>query len=210
MSGIPILLRGGSVRALVVGGGEVAARKVASLLEGGAAARVVAPDIAAALRELAASAGERIRLVEREYQASDIGDANLVVAATSSRDVNAAVARDADAAGRLASVADAPDAGAWTAMATHRAGDLVIAVSAAGVPGAALRVRDALSSRFDARYADGLARLAALRRAAIARRGTDGWRRAAEELTGPGFCDEIETGRFAPRLARWEGEEAWR
>jgi precorrin-2 dehydrogenase/sirohydrochlorin ferrochelatase len=210
VSAIPVLLRGQRVRALVVGGGEVAARKVGALLDGGASVRVVAPEIAGSLREIAAARGDRLRLVERAYTTADIGDANLVVAATSSRETNAAVANDADRVGRLASVADAPEEGAWTAMATHRAGDLVIAVSAAGVPGAARRVRDALASRFDGRYADGLARLAALRRDTIARRGRDQWRRAADDLTGASFCEEVEEGAFAARVTHWEREDAWR
>ena len=95
-------------------------------------------------------------------------------------------------------------------MATHRTGDLLIAVSAAGVPGAARRVRDALAARFDERYAEGLTRLAALRRATLERRGRAAWLRAAADLTGADFCDEVESGRFAGRLARWEREEAWR
>ena len=210
MSAIPLLLRGERVRALVVGGGEVATRKVVALLEGGASVRVVATEVTAPLREIAAGRGDRLQLVERPYEAADIGDANLVIAATSSRATNAAVAADADLAGRLASVADAPDDGAWTAMATHRSGDLVIAVSAAGVPGAARRVRDALASRFDGRYADGLARLATLRRKTIAHRGRAAWRRAADDLTGASFCEEVEGGAFAERLTRWEREDAWR
>lgn len=210
MSTLPVLLRGERVRALVVGGGSVAARKVAALLEGGASVRVVAPDIAPSLREMAAGAGQRLVLVARQYVAGDIGDANLVVAATSSREVNAAVGRDADRAGRLASVADMPADGAWTAMATHRAGELVVAVSAGGVPGAARRVRDAIAERFDRRYADGLARLAALRRATIAGRGSQAWGRAADDLTGASFCDDVENGALAERVARWEREDAWR
>jgi len=209
VSAIPVLLRGERVRALVVGGGAVAARKVAALLDGGASVRVVATEISASLREIAEARGDRLRLVERAYSAADIGDANLVVAATSLRQVNAAVAHDADRLGRLASVADEPEEGAWTAMATHRSGELVVAVSAAGVPGAARRVRDALASRFDGRYADGLTRLATLRRDTIARRGSDDWRRAADDLIGPSFCEDVEGGAFAERLARWEREDAW-
>ena len=210
MSGLPVLLRGARVRALVVGGGGVAARKVAALLEGGAAVRVVAPEIADSLRELAAAAGSRLRFVERAYTAADIGDANLVVAATDARGVNAAVAHDADLAGRLVNVADAPEEGSWTSMAQHRAGELLIAVSAAGVPGAARRVRDALGARFDRRYADALASLAAFRRTAIARHGGAGWQRAAADLTDASFCADVERGTFGDRLAGWTKEDAWR
>ena len=210
MSGMPVLLRGTKLRALVVDGGEVATRKVAALLDTGASVRVVAPEISAALRELATLRGDKLRLAERPYAATDLGDANIVVAATSSREVNASVARDADLEGRLVNVVDAPDEGGWTAMATHSAGDLVIAVSAAGVPGAARRVRDAIAARFDGRYADGLSRLAALRRRTISTRGGAEWRRAAADLTDASFCDDVEKGAFAGRVARWEREDAWR
>ena len=210
MSGLPVLLRGERVRALVVGGGLVAARKAAALLESGAAVRLVAAKVSAALRELAAGAGGRLELVERAYESADVGDANLVVAATGDRAVNAQVARDADARGRLVNVADAPDEGSWTGLATHRAGALVVAVSAGGVPDAAQRVRDAIASRFDGRYAAAVERLAALRGETLARHGTATWRAAAAELAGPTFCDDVERGTFDARVERWTAEGAWR
>ena len=63
MSGLPILIEGSAVRVLLVGGGTVASRKAAVLLEAGAHLRVVAPVIADALRAMAASG--RVELVER-------------------------------------------------------------------------------------------------------------------------------------------------
>ena len=213
MSGIPVLLRGVRLRALVVGGGAVGTRKALALFASGATVRVVAPEIAPALREAAAGSGGRLTLAERAYDAADLGDANLVVAAASSRSVNAAVARDADAAGRLACVADEPDDGAWTSMAAHRTGALVLGVSAGGVPGAAARVRDALASRFDGRYAHAVHRLAAVRGELLARGEAGRWRAVAARVVGPDFCADVAGGAIDGRLAdavTATEEGAWR
>jgi len=208
--GLPVLLRGSGVRALVVGGGAVATRKVASLLEAGAAhVRVVAPRLSAELREAAASAGARVELVERGYEAGDLAPANVVIAATDVRAVNALVARDADTLGRLVCVTDAPDEGTWTAMATHRAGPLVVGVSAGGVPTAGARIRDAIAERFGRRYADAVARLAAVRARLIEHGEGERWREAAGELTGVDFCAAVEDGELTRRLERLEASSSW-
>ena len=82
----------------------------------------------------------------------------MVVAATNVRAVNARVAADALACGRLINVADRPEDGNCVTVAAHHAGALVIAVSAGGVPPVASRIRDAVAERFDARYAEAAAR----------------------------------------------------
>jgi siroheme synthase, N-terminal domain len=189
------------VRVLVVGGGTVASRKAAVLLEAGAHVRVVAPQIAHDLRAMATTG--RIELAERPYQRGDIGDAQLVVAATDDRAVNAAVLADAQAASRLVNVADAPADGSFYTMATHRSGELVIGVSAGGVPGAAARIRDAIAMRFDSRYARALADLAAVRRLLLDRGERDAWRRHATETFGAAFCDGVESGALAEQVASW-------
>ena len=201
MSGLPILIEGSAVRVLLVGGGTVASRKAAVLLEAGAQLRIVAPAIHDDLRAMAASG--RVELVERAYQRDDVGDAQLVVAATDDRAVNAAVLADAQAASRLVNVADAPAAGSFSTMATPRAGELVIGVSAGGVPGAAARIRDTIATRFDARYARALADLAAVRRLLLDRGERDAWRRHATETFGAGFCDGVESGALAEQVASW-------
>ena len=201
MSGLPILIEGSAVRVLLVGGGTVASRKAAVLLEAGAHLRVVAPAIAADLRAMVATG--RVELAERRYERSDIGDAQLVVAATDDRAVNAAVLADAQAASRLVNVADAPADGSFWTMATHRSGELVVGVSAGGVPGAAARIRDAIAMRFDGRYARALADLAAARRLLLDRGERDAWRRHATETFGAAFCDGVESGTLAERVASW-------
>jgi siroheme synthase-like protein len=199
VSGYPLLLSGERIAALVVGGGPVAHRKVMALLESGATVRVVAPTITAPLREAAARAPAlQLTLVERAYQSDDIADATIVIAATDSRTINARVAADGRSRARLVNVVDAPDEGNCVTVAAHRAGPLVVGVSAGGVPRAAARVRDAVAERFDERYAIALAALD--RRAGGDARA---WSDAEHELVGPDFCATVESGAFADRVTRW-------
>jgi siroheme synthase-like protein len=205
VSAFPIMLDGAQLRALVVGGGRVALRKTRAMLAAGATVRVVAPAVCeplAALHDGAEHAG-RLTIERRAYATGDVGDALLVVAATDARDVNARVAADARALGRLVNVADAPEEGTCATCATHRAGELTVAVSAGGAPTAAARVRDLLAARLDGRYADALAGVLALRRRVLAERGADGWREVADDLLGDDFCAAVETGVIAERMARW-------
>lgn len=202
MSGYPLLLDGSRVGALVVGGGRVAHRKAMALLECGAAVRVVAPDITSVLRE-AAPHWPRLELAQRAYTSADIGDAVLVIAATNVRDVNAAVAADAMARGRLVNVADFPEDGTCVTVAAHASGPLVVGVSAGGVPDAAMRIRDAIAQRFDGRYATALAALAALRSELLEAGDRDGWYAAKRDLVGDDFCGTVERDAFSANVTRW-------
>jgi siroheme synthase-like protein len=201
VSGLPILVEGSALTVLVVGGGPVAVRKASAFGSSGATVRVVAPEVSAEMRELARSG--RVTLHERRYESADVQDATLVIAATNDRAVNTAIADDARAARRLVNVADVPDEGSFATMATHRAGSLVIGVSAGGVPGAAARVRDALAERFDQRYAGALAELVTLRRSMLANGQGAKWRSLSSEVIDPSFCDAVEGGALGERVASW-------
>jgi precorrin-2 dehydrogenase/sirohydrochlorin ferrochelatase len=190
VSAYPLVLDGARIRALVVGGGIVAHRKAAALLESGATLRVVAPSLSPEMRLLVDH--PRVTVSEREYDTGDIADATLVVAATDRREVNARVAADAHANARLVNVADEPAEGDWVSVAMHRAGPLVIGVSVGGVPTAATRIRDAIAERFDRRYVSALTALIALRRQVLDAGGTDAWRQVDRELVGPDFCERVE------------------
>lgn len=202
MSAYPLMLDGTSLEALVVGGGAVAARKVGALLDAGATVRVVAPDVSRELRELQ-SPDVRLTIAERSYTSEDIATAMLVIAATGDRAVNARVARDARARHRLVNVADAPNEGNCVTAAVHRAGDLVVAVTAGGVPSAAARVRDMVADRVDGRYGGAIAELGELRSRLLAAGNREQWRRASEELVGESFCAWVEDGTFVARVRAW-------
>lgn len=202
MSELPLMLHGDAIEALIVGGGAVAARKARALLVSGAHVRLVATDIGADVRALAA-AHERLHLEERPYAGDDIGSAQLIIAATSDRAVNRRVADDGHAAHRLVNVADDPARGNCRTTATHRAGELVIGISAGGVPNAAARIRDALAARLDDRYGSAVAALAALRRRLLDAGDAQGWHRAADTLIDDDFCTRVENGSLETEAAGW-------
>ena len=201
MSGFPLLVEGAALPVLVVGGGPVAVRKANALAASGAKVRVVARAATPEMRALA-DAGHVV-LDEGSYESQDIGDAVLVVAATNDRATNAAVADDARRLHRLVNVADAPETGTFANMATHRAGHLVVGVSAGGVPGAAARIRDAIAARFDSRYAAALDLLGALRRSHLARGDGGTWRALSSSAMDERFCDSVEQGTLDDRVSTW-------
>jgi len=202
---VPILLDGARIRALVVGGGAVADRKVGALLDAGARVHVVALAIGEAARAREAGSGGRLTFSVRAYRTGDLADATLVIAATSDRAVNARVAADARAAGRLVNVVDVPTEGDWVTVAAHRAGPLVVGVSAGGVPSAAVRIRDAVAARFDDRYGTALDALGTLRARLLAEGATGraAWVDAEQTLIGRDFCDAVERGETVSRAMAW-------
>ncbi|MEO8909083.1 MAG: bifunctional precorrin-2 dehydrogenase/sirohydrochlorin ferrochelatase [Gemmatimonadaceae bacterium] len=200
MSDFPIALHGERLTALVVGAGRVGTRKALALADAGAQVTVVALDIGAELEE--AERDHRVSVVRGEYQRNHIDRAMLIIAATDSREVNARIAVDAHSEGKLVNIADFPDEGNFHTMALHRSGDVTIAVSAGGVPGAAARIRDAIAERFDGRYERAISALRGLRTRLIAN-GDSGWREAAPKLLADDFCRAVEDGSFSERVNSW-------
>lgn len=112
---------------LVVGGGNVARRKVEGLMACGARVRVVAPWIESGLRLLADVAFD-----ERRWQAEDLDGVWLVIAATDDPAVNAAVYDAGQRAGIWVNGADDPANCSFTLPSVVRRGDLQVAVSTGG------------------------------------------------------------------------------
>ena len=200
-SRIAIVLHGDRVRVLVVGGGAVAERKALSFAHRGATVRVVARRATDALRD-AATHGD-LDLTLRDYAPSDIADAELVVAATNERAVNARIAADARAAHRLCNVADRPEEGTFSSVAQRANGALLVAVGANGVPAAASLVLDAITARFDDRYGAALDALRQLRERLLADDDRTAWESASADLLGDDFCARVEDGRLVKEARTW-------
>jgi len=200
MSDFPIALHGERIAAVVIGGGTVGTRKALALVEAGAAVRVVSPLVTSELDD--AERSHRVTVVREAYRVEHLERATLVIAATDSREANAQIAVDAHARGKLVNITDYPDEGNFHTMALHRSGDVTIAVSAGGVPGAASRIRDAIAERFDARYERAVSALRNLRSRLVAG-DDDRWRAAAPTLLGDDFCSAVEDGSFTERLDSW-------
>ncbi|HWJ98915.1 MAG TPA: bifunctional precorrin-2 dehydrogenase/sirohydrochlorin ferrochelatase [Acidimicrobiales bacterium] len=125
---------------LVVGGGEVATRKVLGLLASEALVTVRAPELSAPLAQLAGAG--RIRWEEQTYTGLGVADDgrpwSLVLAATDDVAVNRRVGIEAAAVGAWANDATDPTGGAAAVPASWHGGPVTIAVSTDGVhPGAA-------------------------------------------------------------------------
>lgn len=138
-------------RCIVIGGGAVAERKVAALLDAGAQVVVVSPLVTAALGAWAAEG--RVQHAGRVYVPGDLEGAFLVIAATDQRAVNALVAAEATERGCLCNVADAPDSGNFHTMAVVRRDEVTLAVATSGsAPALAALVRRKLEALFGPEY----------------------------------------------------------
>ncbi len=151
MGYLPIFVEVGGRPCLVVGGGEVAERKVRSLLEANADVSVVSPELTPALFQLSATG--RIRYHARAYRRGDMRDHLLIFAATADRRLHRALADEARELGVLINVADEPELCSFIAPAVLKRGDLHIAISTGGAsPAMARRLRAELEELIGHEY----------------------------------------------------------
>jgi uroporphyrin-III C-methyltransferase len=138
----PVGLRLLGRRVVVVGGGQVAHRRVAGLLEARAGVTVVSPEVTPALEALVADGS--LTWVHRGYEPGDLDGAWYAVAATDDPEVNAAVAAEADRSRIFCARADDRWASSVWTPAVGRHGELVVGVHGGGYPQRAIGVRDAV------------------------------------------------------------------
>lgn len=151
MDYFPIFMKLRGEPCLVVGGGEVALRKVRLLRSAEAAVTVVAPELVAELRAMA-GVGE-IRHVDGRFSGEQLAGMRLVVAATDDRRVNLAVAEAGRVQGIPVNVVDDPDISSYITPAIVDRSPLVIALSTGGgVPVLARLLRARLESLIPAGY----------------------------------------------------------
>lgn len=152
MQTYPISLIGlATRRSVVIGGGAVAARKVAGLLAAGAAVTVISPALVPELAQRAA-AGE-IEVVSRAYRPGDLAGAFLAIAATDDPAVNRAVWEEAERGGCLINVVDDPGHSNFIVPAVVRRGEIVLAISTGGAsPALARRLRERLEAAIGPEY----------------------------------------------------------
>jgi precorrin-2 dehydrogenase/sirohydrochlorin ferrochelatase len=163
MSLFPAFLKLRNKPCLVVGAGEIAWSKITSLLDAEADVQVVAIEARDEVHQLATRG--RIRLTLRDYEPGDLTDRFLVIAATSDRNVNAAVYRDAEARNILCNAVDDPPNCDFYFGSVVRRGDLQIAISTAGEsPAVAQRLRREIDAALPADLGRWLADLGELRR----------------------------------------------
>ena len=122
----PIALKLKGKTALVVGGGQVAERKVKTLLRFGARVRLVSPDLTTALRRLFKS--RKIAWHKRAIRSSDVEGADLIIAATSIAAVNKKVNKWAKREGTPVNIVDRADLSSFISPAILHTSRAVVAV----------------------------------------------------------------------------------
>lgn len=141
---LPMLFKDGFA-CLIVGGGQVAARKMEVLLDLPCDITVVAPQVAGSIG-LQAQTG-KVRWLEREYGSGDCCGFQLVIAATPFREVNRSVFEEAKRLGIPVNVVDDPALSTVIFPAVWRDKSLVISVSTEGVaPFMASKIRTRLAA----------------------------------------------------------------
>jgi len=180
MNYFPIYLEMTRRRCLVIGGGAVAERKIAGLLEAGAEVTVISPDVSEPIARW--SKNGSIQLKARRYRSGDLAGYELAFVATDDGAVNAQAHQDGKSAGVWVNAADDPANCDFILPSVLRRGDLTVAVSSGGnSPALARTIREELEIYFTQEY-EQLAQLAAQARDELRKRSItvsfETWRRA--------------------------------
>ncbi|MDO8531849.1 MAG: bifunctional precorrin-2 dehydrogenase/sirohydrochlorin ferrochelatase [Dehalococcoidia bacterium] len=171
----PVFLNLQDRRCVVIGGGDIAERKVLALRECGARLTLISPAVTPTLQRLAVELSLELR--RRAYQAGDLAGAWLAIAATDDTVVNQAVQREAEERGIFVNVVDVSPLCSFIAPSIVRRGEITLAISTGGVgPALARHIREKLERVVGPEYAS-LAHVVADARKALRARG----RRASPE-----------------------------
>ncbi len=136
---------------VVIGGGEVAIRKIQGLLEAGARVKVVDPDSVAEVRQLARQG--KITLVRRRYRTGDLGSAFAAIASTDDRAVNLKIHDEASKKKILLNIVDKPEFCSFVFPSRINRGEFMLTISTGGAsPAFARMVREELEERFGEEY----------------------------------------------------------
>jgi precorrin-2 dehydrogenase/sirohydrochlorin ferrochelatase len=192
----PVFLNLEGKRCLVVGGGNVAERKVKALLKSGTQVTILSPTVTVGLRKLVRSGG--LEHLRREYVKGDLRGFYLVIAATDDLDTNRRIVRDARGKNLLLNVVDQPELCNFFVPAVAERGDLKIAISTGGKsPALARKIRKELQKTFGGEYTSFLKLLGVLRTELKRRYPRDARKRKAilNRLVYSDVLLEIKKGR---------------
>jgi uroporphyrin-III C-methyltransferase/precorrin-2 dehydrogenase/sirohydrochlorin ferrochelatase len=198
---LPIFLDIQEQTCLLVGAGEVAARKLALLKSAGARVRIVSPECCAAVQ--AEIDGDRVSYIQSVFATQHLDGCNLVISATNDEHVNATVAAAAKARQLPVNVVDSPEHCSFIVPAIIDRDPITVAVSSAGKSPVLARW---IRSRIETLLPHSIGKLAAFM----------GERRAAVQAALPKvgdrrlFWEKILGGLLPTTLARGKADEAAR
>lgn len=137
---------------VVVGGGNVATRKVQGLVESGAKPKVISPKLSVTLEEFVRS--EHIDYIARDYQWGDLQGAFLVFSCTANSEVNKLVLDEARARNILVNHTEDANQSDFSTPAIIRQGSLLLTVSSEGKsPSLTRYIKETLEQKYNEHYA---------------------------------------------------------
>ena len=151
MQALPIFFNIKNRHCVVIGGGDVAMRKVSMLLKASAAVTIYSPKICHELQDLADA--QKIKFVQTNFEENQLVGACMVIAATDDEAVNEAVSIAAKAQNIPVNVVDAPDLCTFTMGSIIDRSPVVIAISSEGnAPVLARYIRAKIETMLPATY----------------------------------------------------------
>jgi precorrin-2 dehydrogenase/sirohydrochlorin ferrochelatase len=185
-------------RCVVVGGGQVALRKVRALLASGGDIKVISAEPGPELAALEESG--QIAVVHRHYRPGDLQKAFVAIAATDSSDINHQVVKEAQQEAVLVNVVDDPENSDFIVPSCVRRGSVAIAVSTNGrSPALARKIRARLEKEFGEEYAS-LVNLVSEVRTEVKRQGI--------EFSGDDWQEALDLDLMIDLLKRGDTEKA--
>jgi precorrin-2 dehydrogenase/sirohydrochlorin ferrochelatase len=167
MSFYPVLLDLTGKKVLVVGGGQVAQRKVETLLGYEAKILIIARILTDKLNEMVERG--RVVFLGKEFLPHHLDGAFLVIAATNDKGLNHRVSEEASRRGMLVNAVDQPADCNFIVPSIIRRGDLLVAISTSGKsPAMAKRIREQLEWQFGPEYETTLKLMGRVREAVLA------------------------------------------
>jgi len=149
----PILINLKRFPCLVIGGGDVALRKVQTLLIFNAKITVLSPKICKALEEII-NANE-IKTISKPYSKEHIKNYKIIFSATNNHQINKQVHDDCRKENKLLNVVDVPDLCDFILPAVVKRGKLTISVSSQGsAPFYAKEIKNKIDHIFPSYYED--------------------------------------------------------
>ena len=149
----PVFLDLKGRKCVIIGGGQVAERKVPPLLECDAKVAFVSPQITPSIQRWVDEG--KVSWERRDYAEGDLKGAFLAIAATDEPQINRAIAREAAEKNILLNVVDVTPLCTFIAPATVKRGDVVVAISTGGAsPALARKLRETLENSDLLDYAD--------------------------------------------------------
>jgi len=159
----PVFLNLQNKKAVVIGGGKVAERKILSLLKAKADITVISPDITAKIEKEKQKG--TIKHINRRYRNGDITSAFLVIAATDSPRLNKLISDEAPC---LVNAVDMPSLCNFIVPSVVQRGFLTIAISTSGVsPALSRSIRKEIEDIYGPEFSEYLKALQCIRAEAM-------------------------------------------